>query len=153
MRAALAEAAQAAAQGEVPVGAVVVHDGDIIARGHNRRESLADPLAHAELLALRAAAARLQRWRLFGCTLIVTLEPCPMCAGAIVNARPDRVVFGAWDPRAGAAGSLIDLLGDTRLNHRPDVTAGVLADPCGALLRDFFAARRGSSPGGAAKGT
>jgi tRNA(adenine34) deaminase len=124
------------------VGAVVVHEGEVIARAHNRRESDRDPLAHAELLALRAAAAYLGRWRLVGCTLVVTLEPCPMCAGAVVNARPDRLVFGSRDPRAGAAGSLMDIVRDERLNHRAEVIEGVRAEESAALLRAFFRARR-----------
>lgn len=144
---ALAEARAAAAIGEVPVGAVVIHNGEegrdlVVGRGHNLRESARDPLAHAELLAIRAAAEHLDRWRLGGCTLVVTLEPCPMCAGAIVNGRIDRLVFGARDPRAGAVGSLYDIVGDQRLNHRAAVVEGIRADECGELLREFFAARR-----------
>ena len=142
MDAALQEATRAAACGEVPVGAVVVHGGDIIARAHNRRESDRDPLAHAEILALRGAAAALGRWRLAGCTLVVTLEPCPMCAGAIVNSRLDRLVFGARDPRAGAAGSLMDVVRDSRLNHRAEVVEGIRQEACGAVLKHFFALRR-----------
>lgn len=142
MDVALEEARAAAAEGEVPVGAVVVFEAKIIARAHNRRESDHDPLAHAEILALRQAAAELGRWRLWGCTLVVTLEPCPMCAGAVVNARPDRLVFGATDPRAGAVGSLMDIVRDSRLNHRAEVIAGVRADEAGALLKSFFAERR-----------
>ncbi len=142
MREALEEARQAAEVGEVPVGAVVVHRGQVIARGHNRREMDDDPTAHAEILALREAATVLGQWRLEGCTLYVTLEPCFMCAGAIVNARVERLVFGARDPKAGAVGSLADVPGDTRLNHRPTCTAGVLAEDGGALLRAFFLARR-----------
>ncbi len=142
MQEALKEARNAAELGEVPVGAVIVHDGQIIARGYNRRESDRDPLAHAELVAIGAAARGLDRWRLTGCTLIVTLEPCPMCAGAIVNARLDRVVYGASDPRAGAAGSVFDIVRDPRLNHRTEVVAGIEAEVGAALLSDFFAARR-----------
>ena len=143
MREALEEAAQAAEVGEVPVGAVVVHRGQVIARAHNRRELDQDPTAHAEILALRDAAEQLGAWRLEGCTLYVTLEPCFMCAGAVVNGRVERLVFGASDPKAGAVGSLADVPGDQRLNHRPEVRGGVLAEPCGQILRDFFAARRG----------
>lgn len=143
MQIALSEAQAAAALGEVPVGAVVEHDGEIIARAHNRREVDRDPLAHAEILALRQAASVLGRWRLIGCTLVVTLEPCVMCAGAIVNARPDRLVFGASDPRAGAVGTLMNVVQDARLNHRAEVVSGVLADDSAALLKSFFAARRG----------
>jgi tRNA(adenine34) deaminase len=146
MELALAEAREAAAQGEVPVGAVVVHDGELVGSAHNRRELDRDPLAHAELLALRAAASRLGRWRLSGCTLYVTLEPCAMCAGAVVNARVDRVVYGAADPKAGAMGTLFDIARDSRLNHRAEVVASVGAEESAALLRAFFAARRKSSP-------
>jgi tRNA(adenine34) deaminase len=142
MREALVEARLAADEGEVPVGAVIVAGDQLVSRGHNRRETDHDPLAHAELLAIRAAAAALGRWRLLDCTLYVTLEPCPMCAGAIVNARICRVVFGAHDPRAGALGSIMDLCRDPRLNHRADVACGVLAEEAGSLLRRFFANRR-----------
>lgn len=142
MRIALDEARLAAGKGEVPVGAVVVHDGRVVARAHNLRESTRDPLAHAEVLAIRMAAAVLGRWRLVGCTLVVTLEPCPMCAGAVVNARPERLVFGASDPRAGAVGSLMDIVRNERLNHRAEVVSGVLADESAALLKAFFAERR-----------
>jgi len=138
MREALAEAARASARGEVPVGAVAVHDGRIIGRGHNLRETARDPSAHAELIAMRAAAAYLSSWRLVGVTLYVTLEPCPMCAGAIVNARVPRVVYGADDPKAGAARTLFRLLDDARLNHRAEVQASVLAEDCAAQLRGFF---------------
>ena len=141
---ALEEAQRAADAGEVPVGAVVVFEDQVIARAHNLRESARDPLAHAEILALRAAAAKLDRWRLWGCTLVVTLEPCPMCAGAVVNARPDRLVYAATDARAGAVGSLMDIVRDERLNHNAEVIAGVRADASAALLKSFFAARRGS---------
>jgi tRNA(adenine34) deaminase len=145
MRVALAEAALAGEAGDVPVGAVVLDpDGVVVGRGHNAREATADPTAHAEVVALRAAAAARGTWRLDGCTLVVTLEPCPMCAGAAVLARVDRVVFAADDPKAGAAGSVWDLLRDRRLNHRPEVVRGVLADEAGALLRAFFATRRPS---------
>jgi tRNA(adenine34) deaminase len=143
MRMALAEARAAAAEGEVPVGAVLVRDGQVLARDHNRRERLADPTAHAEMLVITTAAAALETWRLLDCTLYVTLEPCAMCAGAIVLARVPRVVFGAADPKAGAGGSVLDLLRHPRLNHRAEVAPGVLAAECGAVLVDFFAARRG----------
>ena len=142
MSLALAEARQAAAEGEVPVGAIVVASGQLVGRGRNGRERLGDPTAHAEVAALRAAARRLGRWRLTGCTLYVTLEPCFMCAGALVNARLDRLVFAAKDPKAGAAGSLADVCRDARLNHQLVVTGGVLEAECGALLRDFFRQRR-----------
>ncbi len=144
MKAALEEAQQAAEVGEVPVGAVVVHRGQVIARAHNRREMDADPTAHAEIIALREAAEALGSWRLEECTLYVTLEPCFMCAGAVVNSRVERLVFGALDPKAGAVGSLADVPGDSRLNHRPQVESGVLAEPCGRILKEFFAARRRS---------
>ena len=143
MREALEEAEQAAAVGEVPVGAVVVRAGQVIARAHNRREMDADPTAHAEVLALRDAAEQLGQWRLEGCTLYVTLEPCFMCAGAIVNSRVETLVFGAMDPKAGAVGSLANVPADARLNHRPEIVGEVLAEPCGQILKDFFAARRG----------
>jgi tRNA(adenine34) deaminase len=143
MRAALAEAGLTRSSGDVPVGAVVLDDqGTVVGRGHNAREADADPTAHAELVALRTAATALGRWRLSGCTLVVTLEPCPMCAGALVQARVDGLVFGAYDEKAGAAGSVWDLVRDRRLNHRPSVTGGVLAEECGAVLRDFFAGKR-----------
>jgi tRNA(adenine34) deaminase len=141
---ALAEAAAAPLTGDVPVGAVVVDAaGEVIGRGHNAREALQDPTAHAELLALRSAAAALGSWRLTGCTLVVTLEPCAMCAGAIVLARLPRLVLGAWDPKAGAAGSMRDIVRDSRLNHRVEVVGGVRAEECGELLRAFFAGHRG----------
>ena len=142
MRAALDEARSAAASGDVPVGAIVVQGEVILSRAANRTVRDQDPTAHAELLAIRAASAALGSWRLEGCTLYVTLEPCAMCAGAIVLARVSRVVIGAWDPKAGMAGSVGDLLRHPRLNHRPEVAGGVLEDECGALLRDFFTARR-----------
>ena len=142
MRAALAEAAGAVEAGEVPVGAIVVRAGEAIGRGANRTVRDQQASAHAELLALREASARLGAWRLDGCTLYVTLEPCAMCAGALVLARVDRVVFGAWDEKAGMAGSVGDLLRHPRLNHRPAVLGGVLAEECGAMLRDFFRSRR-----------
>ena len=143
MRAALDEGARALDSGDVPVGAVVVGpDGAVVAAARNDREGSGDPTAHAEVLALRAAATALGAWRLAGCTLVVTLEPCAMCAGAAVLSRVDRVVFGADDPKAGAAGSLLDLLRDRRLNHRPEVVRGVLEPECSALLRAFFQGRR-----------
>jgi tRNA(adenine34) deaminase len=142
MRSAIAEARAARDLGEVPVGAVVVQAGRIIGRGGNRTVRDQDPSAHAEMLAIREAASALGSWRLSGCTLYVTLEPCAMCSGAMVLARLDRVVFGAWDDAAGMAGSVGDLLRHPRLNHRPQVLGGVLADECGEILRDFFRARR-----------
>jgi tRNA(adenine34) deaminase len=141
MRLALAEAA--AAGSDVPVGAVVLDQaGNVIARGRNRREATGDPTAHAEVQAIRAAGLAAGGWRLDGCTLVVTLEPCTMCAGAITLARLARLVYGAADPKGGAAGSLWDVLRDRRLGHMPEVIGGVLEDECGALLRDFFASRR-----------
>jgi tRNA(adenine34) deaminase len=142
MERALELAARAASAGEVPVGAVVYRDGEIVGEAANARERDADPTAHAEIVSIRAAAAALGTWRLDGCSLAVTLEPCPMCAGALVNARIARVVFGARDPKAGACGTLMDICRDARLNHRLDVVEGVLADRCAALLTAFFAARR-----------
>ncbi len=142
MRLALAEARLALPQ-DVPVGAVVVDAaGTVLARARNRKETDGDPTAHAEMLAIRQAAGAVGGWRLTGLTLVVTLEPCTMCAGAVTAARLDRLVFGAEDPKAGAVGSLWDVLTDARLNHRPDVIGGVLAADCGAVLREFFAARR-----------
>ncbi len=142
MEVALAEAAAAGAAGEVPIGAAVVLDGQIVARAGNRRERDQDPIAHAELLALRAAAALTGSWRLDGATLAVTLEPCPMCAGAVVLARLATLVYGAVDPKAGAVGSLWDVVRDRRLNHRPEVVSGVLAGETSQLLLDFFATHR-----------
>jgi tRNA(adenine34) deaminase len=142
MAVALAEARAALARGDVPIGAVVVRDGEVIAAAGNAREAASDPTAHAEVLALRQAAAVLGRWRLDDCTLVVTLEPCVMCAGALLNARIGRVVYGAADLKGGAVGSLYHVLADPRLNHEPPVTWGVRADECAALLTDFFAARR-----------
>jgi tRNA(adenine34) deaminase len=143
MRLALDEARRAGDAGDVPVGALVLDaSGQVIAAGHNERERTADPTGHAEVLALRRAADRLGSWRLAGCTLVVTLEPCTMCAGAAVLARVDRIVYGAADPKAGAVGSLWDVVRDRRLNHRPEVIAEVLAPECGALLAEFFAGRR-----------
>lgn len=138
MRVALNQALEAYEQGEVPVGAVVVKDGQIIGRGHNLRETLQDPTAHAEMFALTAAAESVQAWRLDGCDIYVTLEPCPMCAGAIVNSRIRRVVFGASDPKAGACGTLFNVVQDSRLNHRAELSPGVMADECGELLKSFF---------------
>jgi len=144
MRRALAEAALAAAAGDVPVGAVVLDEaGAVLAADHNRRETDGDPTAHAEVLAVRAAAAVRGQWRLDGCTVVVTLEPCTMCAGALVLARVSRVVYGALDPKAGAAGSLWDVLRDRRLNSRPEVVTGVLEPECRAVLQDFFSGHRG----------
>jgi tRNA(adenine34) deaminase len=144
MRAALAEARAALGHADVPVGAVVIGpDGAELGRGRNRREEAADPTAHAELLAMRAAARALGTWRLDGCTVAVTLEPCSMCAGALVQARVARLVFGADDPKAGAVTSLFDLVRDPRLPHRVEVRRGVLADECAEVLRAFFRARRG----------
>ena len=142
MRAALEQAEQAMAVGEVPVGAVVVREDRIIAAAHNQRETLHDPTAHAEIIAITQAAAALCDWRLERCTLYVTLEPCPMCAGAILQARVPVVVYGATDPKAGAVQSLMNLLGDKRLNHQSHVIAGVLAEPCGELLTEFFRQQR-----------
>jgi tRNA(adenine34) deaminase len=139
---AIAEAELATAHDDVPIGAVVVRDGELLARAHNRREIDQDPTAHAEILALRDAARALGTWRLEGCTLVVTLEPCTMCAGALVLARLDRLVFGADDPKAGAVGALYDIPRDPRLNHQVEVTRGVEAARCGELLRSFFAAKR-----------
>ena len=143
VRRALDEARAALLTGDVPVGAVVAApDGDVLARAHNAREALGDPTAHAEILALRSAADAVGSWRLDGCSLVVTLEPCTMCAGAAVLARVARVVFGAWDPKAGAVGSLWDVVRDRRLNHRPEVVGGVLEQECGELLQNFFAGHR-----------
>ena len=143
MRTALSASAEAAGTGDVPIGAVVFDAAGVeLARACNERELTGDPTAHAEVLALRRAAAVVGSWRLEGCTLVVTLEPCTMCAGALVLARVSRVVFGAWDPKAGAVGSLWDVVRDRHLNHRPEVVGGVLADECGALLKDFFAGHR-----------
>jgi tRNA(adenine34) deaminase len=143
MRLALDEARVAEIAGDVPIGAVVVDAaGEVIGRGHNQRESGGDPTAHAEIVAIRDAAAHRGGWRLDGCTLVVTLEPCTMCAGAIGLARLDRLVYGATDPKAGAVGSLWDVVRDHRLNHRAEVVSGVLAAECGELLRSWFEARR-----------
>ncbi len=142
MRQALREAQRARQEEEVPVGAVVVRDGRIVARAHNRPIRLSDPTAHAEILALRRAARKLGNYRLSGCALYVTIEPCAMCAGAMVQARLKRVVFGAPDPKAGAGGSVLSILNHPKLNHRVKVVSGVLAGECASILRDFFRARR-----------
>jgi tRNA(adenine34) deaminase len=143
MREALGEARAALATSDVPIGAVVVDpDGTVVGTGRNRREADHDPTSHAEVVALRQAAAARGEWRLTGCTLVVTLEPCTMCAGAVVLSRVDRLVFGAFDPKAGAVGSLWDVVRDRRLNHRPEVLSGVLADESSALLREFFEGHR-----------
>jgi tRNA(adenine34) deaminase len=143
MRLALDEARLALPTGDVPVGAVVVSTaGEVVGRGHNAREADRDPTAHAEAVAIREAARSLGQWRLSGCTLVVTLEPCTMCAGALVLARVDRLVYGAEDPKAGAVGSLWDVVRDPRLNHRPEVVPGVLAEESGELLRSFFRGHR-----------
>ncbi len=139
---AIAEARRALEIGEVPVGCVIVHEGQIIGKAHNQREVLQDPTAHAEILAITQAAAHFKSWRLENVKLYVTLEPCPMCAGAIILARVAEVHFGAFDPKAGACGTLMNLLEDTRFNHNPKVLPGLLADECGALLSDFFRAIR-----------
>lgn len=142
MSEALREAEAAAAEGEVPVGCVITRNGIIIARDHNRREQLADPTAHAEILALRAAGRVVGSWRLNGCECYTTLEPCCMCAGALSQARIARVVFGIADPKSGGCGSVFDIAREQRLNHRLEVTEGVLAEQCAAVLRDFFVKRR-----------
>ena len=143
MRLALDESARTAGSDDVPVGAVLVdEDGRVVGRGHNVREADSDPTGHAEMVALRGAAAELGSWRLTGCTLVVTLEPCTMCAGALVLARVARLVYGAADPKAGAVGSLWDVVRDRRLNHRPEVVGGVLAEECAQVLRDFFRTHR-----------
>jgi tRNA(adenine34) deaminase len=142
MQLALAEAEQALREDEVPIGAVIVRDGRVIAQAHNQREQLRDPTAHAEMIAITQAAESLQSWRLDGCTLYVTLEPCPMCAGAIVQARIPLVVYGAADPKAGAVETLYRLLDDPRLNHRAETVPGVLGGPCGEILSRFFREQR-----------
>ena len=142
MRLALREAERATEHDDVPIGAVVVHEGEVLATGRNERELRQDPSAHAEMIALRAGAQALGHWRLLDTTLYVTLEPCAMCAGAIVLGRVPRVVYGTADPKAGAAGSVLDVLAEPQLNHRPEVIGGVRAEECSALLREFFAARR-----------
>ncbi|MCD8349659.1 MAG: tRNA adenosine(34) deaminase TadA [Planctomycetaceae bacterium] len=142
MAQALKAAADAAEAGEVPVGAVIYHRERLIARAYNQREMLQDPTAHAEILAITQAAAALESWRLDECTMYVTLEPCSMCAGALVLSRISRLVYGARDPKAGACGSVLDVLGCEQLNHTVEVTADVLAEPCGLILREFFRERR-----------
>jgi tRNA(adenine34) deaminase len=142
MRLALREAERALEHDDVPIGAVVVRDGEIIGAAHNERELRQDPTAHAEILALREASRAAGSWRVLDSVLYVTLEPCPMCAGAIVLARVPRVVFGTVDPKAGACGSVLDVTGEPRLNHRPDIAGGLLAEECAALLTTFFASRR-----------
>ena len=142
MRLALREASRALEHDDIPVGAIVVHDGEVIGAGHNQRELREDPTAHAEMIALRAAAQALRSWRVLDSVLYVTLEPCAMCAGAIVLARLPRVVFGTTDPKAGASGSVLDILAEPRLNHRPDVAGGLLAEDAALLLRTFFGSRR-----------
>jgi tRNA(adenine34) deaminase len=142
MQLALREASRALEHDDIPVGAVIVKDGEVVGTGHNERELRADPTAHAEMIALREAARTLGSWRVLDSVLYVTLEPCAMCAGAIVLARVPRVVFGTIDPKAGAAGSVLDVLGEQRLNHRPQVQSGLLAEDCADLLRAFFAERR-----------
>ncbi len=142
MRLALSEAEAALVENEVPIGAVIVHDGHVVAAAHNQREQLRDPTAHAEMIAITQAAEALGSWRLDGCTLYVTLEPCPMCAGAIVQARVPLVVYGAADPKAGAVQTLFQLLSDRRLNHQAQIVPGVLAEQCGAILTKFFQEQR-----------
>ena len=142
MKLALNQAEIAEENGDVPIGAVIVHQGQIIGRAYNQREQLKDPTAHAEIIALTQAAAALETWRLNDCTMYVTLEPCPMCAGALVLARIDRLVYGCDDPKTGAVKSLYNIVQDDRLNHRLEVTSGILADECSALLQNFFARRR-----------
>jgi tRNA(adenine34) deaminase len=142
MRLAIREAERALEHDDVPVGAVAVHQGEVVGAGHNERELRQDPSAHAEMLALRETARALGSWRLLGTILYVTLEPCAMCAGAIVLGRVPRVVYGTTDPKAGAAGSVLDVLAEPRLNHRPEVAGGLLAAECAALLVDFFSSRR-----------
>lgn len=142
MRLALAEAKKAADWGEVPIGAVVVHDGQVISRGHNMRETWKDPTAHAEIIALREASRILGGWRLTGCKLYVTLEPCPMCAGASILSRVDEVIFGAKEPKFGAAGSIVNLVETDQFNHCPQLTSGILEEECGMILKEFFRQRR-----------
>lgn len=144
MRRAIDAAMIAEENGDVPIGAVIVHRNQVIGRAWNQREQLNDPTAHAEIIALTQAASSIGSWRLHGCTIYVTLEPCPMCAGALVLGRLDRLVYGCPDPKTGACGSLYDIVRDERLNHRLEVTSGVLADECAALLQDFFRQRRSS---------
>ena len=153
IRAALRDALTSASVDEVPVGCVIVHDGIIIGRGHNQTEALQDATAHAEILAIGAASNALGSWRLSDCTMYVTLEPCAMCAGAIILARLSRLVYGTTDPKAGACGSVLDVIHERRLNHRVDVTAGVLADECGQILREFFVQKRRRATLGLEPGT
>jgi tRNA(adenine34) deaminase len=145
MKSAIDAAMIAKENGDVPIGAVIVHQGQIIAKAYNQREQLKDPTAHAEIIALTQAAAALESWRLNGCTIYVTLEPCPMCAGALVLARVDRLVFGCDDPKAGAIKSLYNIVQDKRLNHRLEITSGILAEECSAILTDFFRKKRNSA--------
>jgi tRNA(adenine34) deaminase len=145
MRAAIREAQASGAKDEVPIGAVIVHQGQIIGRGHNQVEALQDATAHAEILSIGAASNALGSWRLNECTMYVTLEPCAMCAGAIILARVGRLVYGALDPKAGACGSMLDVIHEPRLNHRVQVENGILAEECGVLLRDFFRKKRPSA--------
>jgi tRNA(adenine34) deaminase len=142
MEQALQEAKKAYDMGEVPIGAVIVRDGEIIARGHNLRETCKDPTLHAEIVAIREAAGKLGGWRLSGCELYVTIEPCPMCAGAIIQSRIDRVIYGAMDPKAGCAGSLYNILADSRFNHRADVVAGIMEEECRQIMQIFFKNKR-----------
>ncbi len=151
MRMAIDAALVAEENGDVPIGAVIVHEGRVIGKAYNQREQLKDPTAHAEIIALTQAATALGMWRLHGGTIYVTLEPCPMCAGALVLARLDRLVYGCPDPKTGACGSLYDIVRDGRLNHRLEVTSGVLADDCTGLLQDFFRQRRRSNGADAAE--
>jgi tRNA(adenine34) deaminase len=148
---ALREAAAAEEAGDVPIGAVIVVDGQIIGKAHNQREVLQDPTAHAEMIALTQAAEKMGSWRLDGCTIYVTLEPCPMCAGALVLGRVARLVYGSDDPKAGACGSLYDIVRDARLNHRLEVKKGVLAQECGGILSEFFRRRRAENGSGGGK--
>jgi tRNA(adenine34) deaminase len=142
MQIAIRQALIAEENGDVPIGCVIVHSGKIIAKAYNQREQLKDPTAHAEIIALTQASEYLQSWRLHGCTIYVTLEPCPMCAGALVLARMDRLVYGCSDPKTGSCGSIYNIVQDTRLNHRLDVTAGVMENDCAAMMSDFFRRRR-----------
>lgn len=142
MKLAIEQARIAGENGDVPIGAVIVHNGQIVGKAYNQREQLQDPTAHAEIIALTQAAAALEKWRLNGCTMYVTLEPCPMCAGALVLSRMDRLVYGCDDPKMGACKSLYNIVQDDRLNHRLEVTSGVLAEQCGKLLQEFFVKRR-----------
>lgn len=146
MQLAIQQAVLAPTAGEVPIAAILVHDGQILASAHNLRETLQDPTAHAEMIVIRQAAEHLRSWRLTETTLYVTLEPCPMCAGAIVQSRVTRLVFGAWDPKAGACGSIFDIPTERRLNHRVEVTGGIMEQESQALLQNFFRAKRGGDP-------